>query len=1531
MFITEMAAVAKINKNSATTIGESVKFWCRILLATCWCLSLFISSLAAAPLLRPLTPDQGLSQGSIRDLLIDNDGFLWLATDGGVNRYDSNQVVQITAAGYELKDLVFTKIVQDANGRIWAAAATAGIYLYNADIGQFDLFMPIPKSQEQQRPNSIISLLPLDDTHLLFLMNDAVYRLSLDTAQPELLFSLSDNGIENGWLRTAILQDEHLFIGAFNGLVHLDLLSGKFKYIPYLTEQTLSKQESSVTDQRHVKYLQIHKQRLWIGTVEGLYSISYPDLLQFISTDKPYQPQQHVEKFNIWQLHWQDDLAMLGTEQGLYEFNSITNQLKIKVRFTDSDMELYDNNILDIAADNYGGYWLGSRNDGAFYWHPRAGAFTNIARQKDVQHSLSSEKVYAVVNGVDNTLWVGTGNGVNQINLQTSIITQYLKNNDTKAVWHSGTILNIFPETASTLWLYTGEGLRHFNTETNELTPPAALTDNDQRLMASQLGYIYRYNDNFYFTYDGHYYRYTIATKQVVMLPEIENAIPTMSFGGFLGPVNNQNQLLLAAADQLWLYDIDKKQLRLVYQHSDFKPELSRWADAMVQDKNGVLWVGFPGIGLLGFDSNSLTLLHTLNENNKLLSNIAYAPQRDDTGNIWFSSHQGISRLNPITLQVENFSKADGLISHEYNGAAGTKLADGTLVFGSMRGITMLTPEFLITEDKQPSAIITGLSTQTGSLLALSGNLNNRHVELTYQDLGIQLNFSSMNFRDAHKMRYRFWLAGDKQLAYPLQSNSQVMFPQLSQGNYVFNVVAISPTNGLESLPARLYLHVKPAPWFSNWAMLFYVLLLLLIINKIIRIRRKQQRLIQQAHIKVLQSEQRLKQALASVNSGAWEWLAETEKLYASRVYKMLGYAESMNPLTLPQHEALIHPDDKANFSSKWQRFMEFPENAFDCTYRMQHSAGNWLWFRDMGKATELDDDGKVIRVLGTFSNITETRANSEKARLFGEAFQQTRDWVVIMDNQQRLIAANQSFALAFGNMEQYLDRPRIHHLGISLVRRRFYTKLLQKLKPGEHWQGEELVITPDGRERPTLINISAVGEQQQMAFFVLVFTDITEQKLAEDELRYLANYDALTGLPNRALLMDRIYHGIDQAKRDKKSLALCFIDLDKFKQINDSLGHDVGDLLLKEVARRLTLTLRESDTVARLGGDEFVVLLEGYKAEDNISHVARKMLTIVGEPMQLGSHTVGVSPSIGIAVYPQDAMTAAELLKHADVAMYHAKAAGRNNFQFFTAEMNEKAHMQLARETRFRKALQQNEFINYYQPIINSQTNQVVGAEVLLRWQSSDGMVSPAEFIPLAEELRLIINMTQQLLERALADLQYWHKQGFPLYLSVNLSTQHLEQPALAEHTRFLLEKYQLPASCLRYEVTESALMRDHQSAIETMLALNELGIQLALDDFGTGYSSLKYLKELPIDGIKIDRSFVKDIGIDSNDETIIDAMLSMASSLGMYCVAEGVETEQQLAFFSRRQCYLIQGFLFAKPMPSDALLTYLQNESPL
>lgn len=1480
--------------------------------------------LPAAPLLRPLTPDQGLSQGSVNNLLLDDDGFLWIATGGGLNRFDGNRVIQVGSADSGLKEVNFTRLLRDSDRMIYAASGYGDIYRYQPLSGLMAPFATIRDSETGQ-PQFIAALVQQNTDYLLAATNTTVVRINRLTGSSDTLFNLADAGYPQGWLRQLYVYQHYILIAAFNGVIALDTTSGNHTYLPHIATEQAS------ADNTHVKFLDVHQDKLWIGTVDGLYSITLDAMQAYLQQQQPYSAKREIAGLNIWKLLWQDTTALIPTESGLYRFNPANGDITPLLRLSDANLNLFENTILDIAADNAGGYWLASRDDGAFYWHPRSSAFRQLTRRDSSAVSLSSDKVFALLADDNDTLWIGTANGLNKKQLPGTELQQYLVSNDPKAVQHGGTIYNIHRAGVNQLWLTTAVGLKLFDTATGTELPLPGVSDDDKMYFNHLSSNYYRYGADFYFFHQNKFLRYSPATGKVDDISS--NIAAQINLSGqvnIIGQLSGKHAgLLLSKPDEIWLWQPSGNTTRLLYRVSDYKPQLGRIADTAVQDNKGTLWVGMSGIGVLGFDADLLGLSTLFNSKDNLLSDAIYSLQSDRFGDIWFSSHAGLARLDTQLQQIEFFTREDGVYTNEYNAGAVSTLADGTLAYGSMRGVTLVNPALLQEKPAVPNVVITGLNVLSGEFSAIDANLNGRTFKLSHQDLGVSLRFSSMNFSEQHKMRYRFWLEGSDNVHYPAQRDNSVIFPQLDNGDYVFNVVAISPASGRESEPAVLYLSIHPPLWQSTPALAAYLLLVLFTGYKFYRFRRHQLKEVRAAHYRVQQSEQRLKQALTSVNSGAWEWNADNNRLYAARVHTMLGYSEQMNPLTMQQHMTLIHPDERAGFANQWLRFLQEPDAGFDYTYRMQHQAGQWLWFRDLGKATTTDSGDKVTKVIGTFSNITETRANMEKARLFGEAFQQTRDWVVILDNRQRVVAANQSFAAAFGNMEQYLDQPRTHHLGISLVRRRFYTKLLRELTPGEHWQGEELVITPDGRERPTLINISAIGEQQQHTFYVLVFTDITAQKLAEDELRYLANYDALTGLPNRALLMDRIYHGIDQAKRDKRSLALCFIDLDKFKQINDSLGHDIGDLLLKEVARRLTLTLRDSDTVARLGGDEFVVLLEGYKAEDNISHVARKMLAIVGEPMQFGTHTVGVSPSIGIAVYPEDALNAAELLKHADVAMYHAKEAGRNNYQFFTAEMNEKAHMRLARETRLRQALKNDEFVNFYQPIVNSQTRQVVGAEVLLRWHSAAGMISPVEFIPLAEELRLIINMTHQLLERALSDLKQWHEDGHQVYLSINLSTQHLEQPALAEHTRFLLSKYQLPASCLRFEVTESALMRDHQSAIETMLALSNLGVQLALDDFGTGYSSLKYLKELPIDGIKIDRSFVQDIGIDSSDETIIDAMLSMANSLGMYCVAEGVETEQQLAFFSRRQCYLIQGYLFAKPMPANELLQFLHSEN--
>lgn len=662
---------------------------------------------------------------------------------------------------------------------------------------------------------------------------------------------------------------------------------------------------------------------------------------------------------------------------------------------------------------------------------------------------------------------------------------------------------------------------------------------------------------------------------------------------------------------------------------------------------------------------------------------------------------------------------------------------------------------------------------------------------------------------------------------------------------------------------------------------------------------------------------------------GDWDWRVEDNGLLGQR-FKALGYQELSTPLSIDHYVDLIHANDRQAFIMQWRLLLSDAQAYFNCTYRIRDHQGRWIWFHDIAQVITRNQYGAATRVMGIYVDMTELRNSQEQAQLFVQAFEQTRDWMVILNPQQLPIAANYAFRLTFGLVgEQQLPKDIFQVLGIDRNKCHFYTELIKNIEPNQQWGDEELVISSYGKVHPVEMTIDAVmGKAEDIVFYVVVLTDITAQKAAENDLRQLANYDRLTGLPNRALLLDRIKHAMEHARRYQFKMALFFIDLDRFKRVNDYLGHEVGDRLLIEVSSRLNQVLREEDTVARLVGDEFVILLESYQHIEGVNHVAEKILMQISQPMVLGEHKVSMSASIGIALYPEDARKHSDLLKNADVAMYHAKEAGRNGFQYFTKEMNERAKAKLEWENAIKLAFLNEEFVNFYQPIVDVNTNHIKGFEVLIRWQSENGMILPQKFISVAEDIGLIIKMTQRLLRRGLADLRAWYGMGYQPYLSVNLSVKDLEQESLASGFEALLLESGLPVSSIRFEITESALMIDRKKAVKTMDKLKELGFVLALDDFGTGYSSLKYLKEFPIEIIKIDQGFIQGIGKDNNDEAIIDSIMVLANSLGMQCIAEGVETIEQLRFLTQRNCRWVQGYYFAKPEAYESATRLLSKD---
>jgi len=635
---------------------------------------------------------------------------------------------------------------------------------------------------------------------------------------------------------------------------------------------------------------------------------------------------------------------------------------------------------------------------------------------------------------------------------------------------------------------------------------------------------------------------------------------------------------------------------------------------------------------------------------------------------------------------------------------------------------------------------------------------------------------------------------------------------------------------------------------------------------------------------------------------------------------ELLGYArDELLDKTVKQ---VSHPDDKNVADAQRARLRAGEIDSFQLEKRYLHRDGSTVWVQ-LTVSVQRDAAGRAQHDISITQDITARKlaefAVQRSEQRFRSLVELSSDWYWELDAEFRYTALG---GRGMGDTEQRLrgrlawDVPQAETEAGRINLR----ALLERREPFRDF--EYAFVDRKGNRR----YVSASGEplldeQGRFAGYRGVSRDVTSRKQAEERIQYLATHDSLTGLPNRVMFGELLNHVLASARRNQRKFAVLFIDLDRFKFINDSLGHEAGDALLREVARRLKDSLRASDIVGRLGGDEFVMLLQDLHTSEQAGIIARKLLSAVIKPIELGAQECRVTASIGISVFPDDAPDEMSLMTHADLAMYHAKEEGKNNFQFYDGRLETMSLERLTLETQLRRAIERNELSLHYQAKLDLARNAIAGVEALLRWTSPElGAVSPAKFIPLAEESGLILSIGKWVLRSACAQCVQWQSAGLPpVHVSVNLSPRQLSDPELVDAVRDVLAETGLKPDLLELEVTESSVMHNVERALEVLSALKRMGVRLAIDDFGTGYSSLAQLKRFPIDTLKVDRSFIRELPSDSEDKAIAEAIIAMGKTLNLTVVAEGVETREQQDFLRERACDQMQGFFFSRPVAAD------------
>ncbi|MCD4500656.1 bifunctional diguanylate cyclase/phosphodiesterase [Chromobacterium vaccinii] len=580
------------------------------------------------------------------------------------------------------------------------------------------------------------------------------------------------------------------------------------------------------------------------------------------------------------------------------------------------------------------------------------------------------------------------------------------------------------------------------------------------------------------------------------------------------------------------------------------------------------------------------------------------------------------------------------------------------------------------------------------------------------------------------------------------------------------------------------------------------------------------------------------------------------------------------------------------------------------------------------------DAFGRINAVWRMVRDISEKRAAEERVQLAAKVFENTVEGIMITDADRRIRSVNRAFTEITGYTQHEVLGQKTSILSSGRHDEPFYEQMWQSISEQGSWQGELWNRRKNGEVYPEWLAINAVRNSLgEITHYVAIFSDLTERKAADERIQFLAHFDVLTSLPNRIHMQDRVELAIHNVVRDNQRLALLLLDLDRFKTVNESLGHSAGDTLLQVAADRIRSALAPGEMLARQGGDEFIILLPVISDPGEAALAAERVRDVFANPIELHNHVLTITPSIGISVYPDDGRDYETLVRNADAAMYHAKSSGRNSYKFYTADLNARAREILAIESQLRFALERDEFVLHYQPQVEMESGRIVGAEALIRWNHpSLGLLGPVRFIQVAEERGFIVQIGNWVISEATRQLVAWRQEGLPeLTLAINLSALQFRQPDLALQVKHALESSGLPGHALDIEVTESIIMEDAQATIQTIDNMKNMGLRLSIDDFGTGYSSLSYLKRFKADKLKIDRSFVRDIPHDADDSAIARAIINMAKNLNMQVVAEGVETMEQWQFLEQEGCDFVQGYLIAKPLPADDFAKLLHKDSLL